>query len=97
VTVIRIDLYWQTPDAEIRLGQACLDALPPIGALISYVSQDAPDVVWRIEILYIHPAQPGSQTVVRAEAGRLGADEQVALYTAFVIPAAGPHLADPKE
>lgn len=98
--MIRIDLYWQTPDTELYFGQACLDVLPPIGALISYYF--APHVVWRIETLYIEPAHPGSRTVVRAEAGRLGAGEQVALYAAFVTPAAGPHrdatnLDDPKD
>lgn len=87
---MRIHLYWHTDDADVNLGEAYVDGLPPVGALIAYpgppVHPDEPRPgSWRVATVQIYPAMPGSHTALYShEGGQLG------IYNVFVEPAEGP-------
>lgn len=86
-----IHLWWHTEAEDINLGEAHVDGLPPVGALIAYsaapVRLDEPrPASWRVTTVQIHPAMPGSQTVLlhHVYGGQYG------IYNVFVEPAEGP-------
>lgn len=83
---MRIYLEWHTETEDIALGEALVEALPPVGALIAYVPVGMPEprpVSWRVVTLYIVPAVPGSPAEQRGE--------QLGVYYVFVEPAEGPY------
>lgn len=70
--MIRVEVY----HAEKSLGECYVEALPPVGALVGIAG------MWRVEIVVIYPAMPGSASM--RGAGQKG------VYHLFVVPAEGP-------
>lgn len=85
--MIRIRLYWHRETDDLDLGTVYLDMLPPPGSLVVSPTSADPNTVWRVETIYIHPAQEHS-AALRIATGRAGG--QVGIYTLFVTPAEGP-------
>jgi hypothetical protein len=100
--VIKVHLYWHREHDDLDLGHGYLDWPPTIGMHIVHVAPGVtPEVEWRVVLVQVHAAAPGSPKVraqqARAQVGAnpltsllLGADEQAALCNVFVEPAEGP-------
>ncbi|HYJ33815.1 MAG TPA: hypothetical protein VE326_11400 [Candidatus Binatia bacterium] len=89
--MLRLHLYWKRDSGDIDLGDCYHDVLPPVGSLISHTSPEHEGGVWRVALVYLHPAYEGSMAVRAVEMGRTPPDGQVGMVELFVEPAAGPH------